>query len=65
MSRNKRRGNPDDVFPSSEIAKTITVDGNEAFSPRDFGLKFTRSFEDPDGYIWEVFWMNPAQVQKG
>jgi predicted lactoylglutathione lyase len=26
---------------------------------------FARSFEDPDGHIWEVFWMNQAHVQKG
>jgi len=26
---------------------------------------FARSFEDPDGHIWEVFWMDPAHVQKG
>jgi uncharacterized protein (TIGR02246 family) len=26
---------------------------------------YGRSFEDPDGHIWEVFWMDPAHVQKG
>jgi uncharacterized protein len=45
--------------------KAITAGGKEAYSLKDFGLKFTQSFEDPDGYIWEAFWMDPAQVQKG
>jgi len=26
---------------------------------------FGRSFEDPDGHIWEIFWMDPAHVRKG
>ncbi len=45
--------------------KAIKAGGNEASSPKDYGFMFTRSFEDPDGHIWEVFWMDEAQVQKG
>jgi len=26
----------------------------------DFGVMYGRSFEDPDGHIWEVMWMDPA-----
>ena len=26
----------------------------------DFGFMYGRSFEDPDGHIWEVMWMDPA-----
>ncbi|NKE48025.1 VOC family protein [Roseomonas frigidaquae] len=25
---------------------------------QDLGFMYGRSFEDPDGHIWEVFWMN-------
>jgi predicted lactoylglutathione lyase len=32
--------------------------------PLDLGFMFVRSFNDPDGHIWEVFWMDPARVQK-
>lgn len=39
--------------------------GKEAREPQDYGFMFGRSFEDPDGHIWEVFWMDPAHVQKG
>jgi predicted lactoylglutathione lyase len=27
---------------------------------QDHGFMFTRSFGDPDGHVWEVFWMDPA-----
>ena len=45
--------------------KAIKAGGTEAYSPKDYGFMFTRSFEDPDGHIWEVFWMDPATVQNG
>jgi predicted lactoylglutathione lyase len=32
---------------------------------QDHGFMYGRSFEDPDGHIWEVFWMDPAAVQSG
>lgn len=49
----------------SELAdKAIKAGGNEAYVPKDYGFMFTRSFEDPDGHIWEVFWMDPAVVQE-
>jgi predicted lactoylglutathione lyase len=28
--------------------------------PQDHGFLFGRSFEDPDGHIWEVIWMDPS-----
>jgi len=27
---------------------------------QDFGFMYGRSFEDPDGHIWEVMWMDTA-----
>jgi hypothetical protein len=29
----------------------------------DQGFMYGRSFQDPDGHIWEVFWMDPAAIQ--
>ena len=49
-----------------EIAdKAIKAGSKEPRPPQDYGFMFGRSFEDPDGHIWEVFWMDPAHVQKG
>jgi predicted lactoylglutathione lyase len=28
--------------------------------PQDHGFMFGRSFEDPDGHVWEVMWMDPS-----
>lgn len=29
------------------------------------GMMYGRSFEDPDGHIWEPMWMDPAFAEKG
>ena len=29
---------------------------------QDHGFMFGRSFEDPDGHVWEVFWMDPSAI---
>jgi len=30
---------------------------------QDLGFMYGRSYADPDGHIWEVFWMDPAAAQ--
>jgi uncharacterized protein len=30
----------------------------------DYGLMFGRSFNDLDGHIWEIIWMDPSHVQQ-
>ena len=32
---------------------------------QDHGFMYGRSFEDPDGHVWEVFWMDQAAVESG
>jgi len=32
---------------------------------QDYGFMYGRSFEDPDGHIWEVMWMDPAAIAGG
>ncbi len=42
--------------------------GNVVIDPtptQDFGFMYGRSFEDPDGHIWEVFWMDVAAATAG
>ena len=29
---------------------------------QDLGFMFSRSVEDPDGHVWEYFWMDPAAM---
>jgi predicted lactoylglutathione lyase len=37
----------------------------DPIATQDYGFMYGRSFEDPDGHIWEVMWMDPAAVEKG
>jgi hypothetical protein len=32
---------------------------------QDMGMMYGRSFEDPDGHIWEVMWMDSAAAEQG
>ena len=32
--------------------------------PQDHGFMYSRSVEDPDGYVWELVWMNPDAMKK-
>lgn len=43
--------------------KALAAGGKEANEPQDHGFMINRSFQDPDGHIWEVIWMNPEFVQ--
>ncbi len=30
---------------------------------QDYGFMYGRSYEDPDGHIWEIMWMDPSAVE--
>jgi uncharacterized protein len=39
--------------------------GADINPPQDHGFMFGRSFEDPDGHVWEIVWMDPAAIPAG
>jgi len=43
--------------------KAVAAGGKNFRDPDDHGFMYSRSFEDLDGHVWEVFWMNPEHVQ--
>lgn len=46
------------------IAKASAAGGRIDPGPKqDYGFMYGRSFEDPDGHIWEVMWMDVAAAQ--
>jgi len=48
------RGDVDDM-----VGKAMRAGGAADPTPtQDFGFMYGRSFEDPDGHIWEVMWMD-------
>jgi uncharacterized protein len=37
--------------------------GHSDINPKqDLGFMYSRSFTDPDGHVWESFWMDPAAI---
>ncbi|WP_336487543.1 VOC family protein [Methylobacterium nigriterrae] len=45
------------------VARAAGAGGTADPGPvQDHGLMYGRSFEDPDGHVWEVMWMDPAAV---
>ncbi|HRN69959.1 MAG TPA: hypothetical protein PLS49_02130 [Candidatus Woesebacteria bacterium] len=43
--------------------KAIEAGATEARKTSDMGFMYTRSFDDLDGHTWELFWMDPKNVQ--
>jgi predicted lactoylglutathione lyase len=42
----------------------LAAGGKAAREPKDHGFMYERAVEDPDGHIWEIFWMDPSAVAK-
>jgi uncharacterized protein len=47
------------------VGKASGADGRADPAPKqDYGFMYGRSFEDPDGHIWEVTWMDVEAATK-
>lgn len=44
------------------IDKVVAVGGKEYREPVDHGWMYGRAFQDFDGHIWEVFYMDESQM---
>ena len=52
----------DDV--DATLNKAVAAGGTpDPIAPQDYGFMYGRSFEDPDGHIWEVIWMDLAAAR--
>ncbi len=40
----------------------VTAGGHQPKPATDHGFMYTRTFQDPDGNVFEPFWMDPAVV---
>jgi len=68
-----------DAFNSTEVINALSTEskdevnslmetvlangGTEIRDPQDYGFMYGRAFGDPDGHIWELFWMDPTAVK--
>ncbi len=48
-----------DAINAAAAANGGTADINPV---QDLGFMYSRAFADPDGHVWEAFWMDPAAV---
>jgi hypothetical protein len=44
--------------------KALASGGSPANEPMEMGFMYARSFHDPDGHQWEIFWMDPAALEQ-
>lgn len=44
------------------VAKAVAAGGSSPNHPQDHGFMYEHDFEDPDGHLWGVMWMNPAHA---
>ena len=42
------------------VRKALAAGGTAPNAPQDHGFMYGHGFEDPDGHLWEVMWMDPA-----
>lgn len=48
------------------VANAVAAGGKADPGPvQDLGFMYSRSFEDPDGHIWEAVWMNMQAADAG
>jgi len=45
------------------LNKALAEGAQEYREPQDYGFMYGRSFEDLDGHIWEVMWMDPSAIK--
>jgi uncharacterized protein len=42
----------------------LEAGGQSANEPMDHGFMYLRSFQDLDGHLWEVVWMDPSAMEQ-
>ncbi len=53
------RGEVDDL-----VRKAVAAGGTTYNKPQDHGFMYAHGFQDLDGHIWEVFYMEPSAIQQ-
>ena len=47
------------------IRKALEAGGSPPDKPQDQGWMYGHGFQDLDGHLWEVLWMDPATINQG
>jgi len=46
------------------VRKAVAAGGTTYNEPQDYGFMYGHGFQDPDGHIWEVMWMDPSAIKQ-
>ena len=46
------------------ISKAIEAGGRESREPQDYGWMYGRGFQDTDGHLWEILYMDESGVKE-
>lgn len=49
----------------SMISKATAAGGTTYKEPQEHGFMYGHGFQDLDGHIWEVMWMDPGAINQG
>ncbi len=47
------------------VRKAVAAGGSTYNKAQDHGFMYGHGFQDLDGHIWEVLWMDPSAIQQG
>ena len=47
------------------VGKAVAAGGTTYNAPQDHGFMYGHGFQDLDGHIWEVFYMEPSAIPQG
>ena len=45
------------------VGKAVAAGGTTYSQPQDHGFMYGHGFQDPDGHIWELIYMQPSAMQ--
>lgn len=44
------------------VDEAVAAGGSSFREPQDHGFMYERAFRDLDGHVWEIMWMDPAEL---
>lgn len=47
------------------VRKAVAAGGTTYSQPQDHGFMYAHGFQDLDGHMWEVFYMEPSAIRQG
>jgi predicted lactoylglutathione lyase len=56
----ENRGKVDEL-----VATALAAGGRTYNKPQDYGFMYGHGFQDLDGHVWEVFYMDPSHIKQG